>query len=445
MAEPSKPYKVHFHWKNDSKGVLKKVSCDEENIPGEGWSWGQLGHIFSSSGLHEACLTVKQANTLQPINGGFLYMDVGCWLDNQQTFGLICAGDAAVCGFEYAPEEPVAGSSGKSLLDRFAQLPGISVHFREKVQSPTPAPDHLYLILPDMHVPDSPPLGYRKPVNDGTWDSTHYGAWDVDPRAFDTQTKHDLFNSRASIPAMIRFLSLVQSLTQKPEWKGKITLVQLGDMYELWAGRECEFIFTPPDQPGIIMKPKGAEFVSWYLGYTHHSNPELFHAFDRCAAQGINMLFLHGNHDNYLSCPEVVQRANAYIKSDPISKNDPASTVHPRRKEIDQDGLFIEHGQRCDLVNRDGATEGFKNCNIAANHHFLKALGPVERATFVVGAATKWCVENGKFGVYVMGHTHEADLKRVEVYHQREGSNLVAGPRDVRVQAITATPLKGTK
>ena len=446
MAEP---YKVYFHWKNDSNGTLHVVSCDEANIPGEGISRAWLGHLWSvftsNTGLHEACMTVDKANKLHLRKGGFPYMDVGCWLDNQQTFGLICGGDAAVCGFEYAPKKPVPSSGGRSLLDRFARLPGVSVHLRDKVQSPLSKSDHLFLILPDMHVPDAPPLGFRRPVNDGRWDNLHYGAWDVDPRAFDTQSKHDLFNSRASIPAMIRFLSLVESVVQNPEWQGKITLVQLGDMYELWAGRELEFMQTDSDKPVILMKKGGIRWVSDWISQTHQNCPELFQAFDRCAAQKIPMLFLHGNHDNYLSRPEVVEAAKEAIKNDPASKSDPPTDVYPRHKEIDLDHVFIEHGQRCDLYNRDGATSGFNKCQTATDYHFLKPYGPLERATFVVGAAAKWCVQGRDFGVYVMGHTHIPDLKRVEVYHQRGGTTYVASPEGVMVKAITETPLEGTQ
>lgn len=461
MAEATEPYKVYFHWKNDSSGKLKAVSCDEKNIPGEEGFLANVSHIVESfkGGEQAACLTVNETNTLHLKKGGFLYMDVGCWLGGKQTFGLICGEDAAVCGFKYPSQKPapkpVASSSRKSLLDRFAELPNISIHLREKVQSPGSDPDHLYLILPDMHVPDAPPLGYSRPVNDGRWNATNGGAWDIDPRAFDVQTKRDFFNSRASIPAMIDFLSVVAFLAEKPAWKDKITLVQLGDMYELWAGRDLEFIPNePPKEPKVELVPGGSQEVSRWISETHQRFPLLFQAFDECAKQGIAMLFLHGNHDNYLSCPKVVQEANACIKSDIILKSDPPTTVYKRHKEINQDHIFIEHGQRCDPYNRDGATEGFENCNSAVDPHGvkyalslvvnLKDLGATERAMFVVGAAAKWCVKERNFGVYVMGHTHTPDLKRVEVYHQREGTVYVVGGGTM-AEVTTETPLEGTE
>ncbi len=449
MAEPTQPYKVYFHWKNDSSGKLKAVSCDQENIPGEEGFLANVSHLVESfkGGLPAACLTVNEVNTLHLKKGDFLYMDAGCWLDNKQTFGLICGEDAAVCGFKYLPPKPVASSGGKGLLNQFIQSSeSISIHLREKVQSPTPNSDHLYLILPDMHVPDAPPLGYSRPVDDGRWNAVSGGAWDVDSRAFDLQTTRDLFNSRASIPAMINFLEHVRSLAEKPEWKDKITLIQLGDMYELWAGRELEFIPNdPPEKPEVNLVWGGAQEVSRWISETHQRFSTLFQVFDECAKQGIAMRFLHGNHDNYLLCSEVVQEANTCIKSDIILKSDPPTTVYERHKEINQDHVFIEHGQRCDPYNRDGATEGFNNCNSAVAHPILQGLGAVERAMFVVGAAAKWCVQERNFGVYVMGHTHTPNLKRVEVYHEREGANYVAGPGGTLVEVRTETPLEGTQ
>ncbi len=171
------------------------------------------------------------------------------------------------------------------------------------------------------------------------------------------------------------------------------------------------------------------------------------------------MLFLYGNHDSYLACSKVTDAANAYLTSNSWSvppppdlsphvlptQGGPLSKVYLRKKEIDQDCIFIEHGQRCDQYNYDGAVKGFNNANLAAEIPGLKKLGPTERATFVVGAAAKWCVQERNFGVYVMGHTHEANLRRVEVYHQREGTDHVVGPNGVTVEVKTETPLEGTE
>jgi len=232
----AKPYNVYFHWKNDSAGNLMVVSCDEKNVPGEGMSLGLLSHLWSKvtgkTGLPEACLTANEANKLHLKAGGFLYMDVGCWLDGNQTFGLICGAEAAVCEYEALKPKAAAGSNGNGLLDQFTRQPGVSVKFREKIYPPQPPDDkHLYLILPDMHVADATFLG----------------------EPGDKSSKRDLFNSRVSISPMIQFLSMVQGLGLA----GKMTLVQLGDMYELWAERKCKFIPKKPREKHEVELVRG--------------------------------------------------------------------------------------------------------------------------------------------------------------------------------------------
>lgn len=256
--------------------------------------------------------------------------------------------------------------------------------------------------------------------------------------------KRDLFNSRASIAAMISFLSMVQGLG----WADQITLVQLGDMYELWAARELLFEQSKDDKVHII--GDGVETVGMWVGRTHLLYPYLFHAFDECASQGMKILFLHGNHDDYLSNPAVVAAANAYVQTglSPYggdTRTGPSTTVHPRRKEIAQDSVFIEHGQRCDQYNHDGETSGYEKANTAVNQGFskhvidLKSIESTRRPTFVGGAAAEWCVRQGDFGLYVMGHTHKADLHQVEVYHRLE--ERIYGPEGTIV--IDKGPLDG--
>ena len=95
--------------------------------------------------------------------------------------------------------------------------------------------------------------------------------------------------------------------------------------------------------------------------------------------------------------------------------------VMPRIK----DGLFIEHGQRCDAANHDGTQYGWDKVKDALNPSGftwlldktvgLKKFDPIRRETFVTGAAAHWAMNNSAYGLYVMGHTHKPDLKYVEV------------------------------
>ena len=438
MAEASKaPYKVIFDWERDGahKGKLTAVSSEEENVPADETWLGKTLNFFSEATTGErekACLTVNKANTLQIKKGRFLYMDVGCWLGGSQSFGLVCGEDAVVCEYTPAPSVGTPKSSGNALLDRFTRLPGVSVKFREKIPPPHPADSkRLCLILPDMHVAEAPPRDYPRPPESSYWNELRGGSWADDPRAWDELAKRDLFDSRASTDAMVSFLSMVQGLG----WADQITLVQLGDMYELWAARDLFFRQSADDKVHII--GDGVETVGQWVGGTHLFYPSLFQAFDQCAARGVKMLFLHGNHDDYLSNPAVIAAANAYIQTGispygETRRRGPSTTVHPRQKEIAQDSVFIEHGQRCDHYNHDGETSGFEKANMAVNQGWtkhlveLKTIESTRRPTFVGGAAAMWCLRQGDFGLYVMGHTHKADLHQVEVYHRLD--TVVYGP-----------------
>jgi len=172
----------------------------------------------------------------------------------------------------------------------------------------------------------------------------------------------------------------------------------------------------------------------------------MFAKFDECQAAGMKLRFLHGNHDSYMIRKEIVTAANNYIKEYFSTKgycstgNAPGiptdwirnaihSKVHTRMHAIIEDGMFIEHGQRVDSSNQDGATKGHYMTNMAVSHSTLKEFDCVRRSSFVTGAAAYWVAHNGDFGLYVMGHSHEPELEYVDVYHQREDMIEVLVPR----------------
>lgn len=454
-----KPYKVMFNW-SGVKGNLTAVSCDHENIPKEGnigrklanW-WQQLG-IVNPGESDKAALTMNKSQTIQLRRGGFLYMDVGCWINGQQTFGLVWSDEAAICSYKpigYTPDETSSQKQMSSsdiikgnLIDVFLKdVPGVSLIKRKKILGKYPQDaKKLLLILPDMHVPESPPLDCPRPPqkegqNEVYWsiqneqDGTSYK---VNPFRWDHMVKHDLFNSRKSIDAMTEFLGETNRLC----WINQIDLVQLGDMYELWAARPCLLKQTPEDDPRIeiIPSPKLSDkcrtreeainnIGSW-IGNTHLIYFDLFGAFTRSLFA--SKVFLYGNHDSYLTVPEVVTVANNYIKS----QTSKTTVVYPRQQSFTGDSVFVEHGQRVDTANRDGETKGFGFAGFAADHEtiggVMKKSDPTRRETFVTGAAAYWTVNGANFGIYIQGHTHEADLNYVEVYHRREDINVVFDP-----------------
>ena len=440
-----KPYKVTFNWSGESldKGKLVAVSCDEENVPGENGFfksiidfWTQTT-IINDGEAKKAALAVNKVQTLQLQRGGFLYMDVGCWLKGTQTFGLAWKDEAAVCS--YTPSSVSGGGTAQeNLLNSFVQsVPGVSL-LKSKKKIPgkyTLDANTLYLILPDMHVPDAPPLSVPRPFDDGSWGKNKFGSYAEDPNTWDQLNKHDLFDSRQSIEAMVTFLSAVSGLS----WVKQIALVQIGDMYELWAARPCLLKKTPEANPyiEIISNAKelyytpqqSVEAIAGWIGHTHILFPRLFGAFDACACA---KTFLYGNHDQLLDQTGSdrggksmgAERAIACTSSSP-------STVYDRQQNVLRDGIFIEHGQRVDGFNRDGETSGFGMANKAANSPYIKkhknTFDPTRRETFVAGAAAAWMMNKARFGLYVQGHTHEADLNYVDVFHRREDTQVVYG------------------
>jgi hypothetical protein len=475
-----KPYKVTFTWSGAKldEGKLDLVACDQENIPNEShWlksvsnQWTQLGILnpgesakaaqsldnstynqLSTSNSEESqktALTLNKPQTVQLRRSGFLYMDVGCWLKGKQTFGLVWNDQAAICSY-YPASNAGNQSTQENLIKRFEEcIAGVTVDKTATILGNYPHDDTLYLILPDMHIPESPPLSVKRPNDDGSWKSflggrKKMGHYTEDPYAWDELVKHDLFESRKSIDAMITFLSGVAGLS----WCNKIALVQLGDMYELWAARPClleqisEAKLLPP--PAINIKIISNEdafcktvtdsiaLIAKWIGYTHIIYPDLFSIFD--TGTFASKTFLYGNHDSYLIDDRVVKEANTYIKENYTMHKSLLTTVYPRQQSNSQQGIFIEHGQRVDGYNQDGNTDGFSKSNNVilkvpgVGGYLKKNLDSTRRETFVTGAAAMWVSKNASFGLYVQGHTHEAALNYVEVYHKREDITVGADP-----------------
>jgi hypothetical protein len=132
----------------------------------------------------------------------------------------------------------------------------------------------------------------------------------------------------------------------------------------------------------------------------------------------LKALRIHGNHDGYRSDAKLL----------------PDSAVPAACKRwISQQGVWVEHGHRWDYYNRDGVAmgAGMTNAVYYHNQELIAASGGIagkafrqEQAFFQPGAAQWYLLINygsaawfdgsiQKFGVYVSGHTHTADLARI--------------------------------
>jgi hypothetical protein len=481
-------YKMKLVWSGAEldRGRLVQVSLDGDGIPWEGpggiapnWYLQIVHQEAQRAGVVRGGTTLDAPNSLTANEnqcvmlpaGRFLYMDVGRWLHGHHDFGLVAGNNAYLCRF--APGSKTSGSSpneSDKAENAVLTIPGVSVEKHLKILGPFPKNySHLYLILPDMHVPeamlpDDPDLSDLQQAHPENWK---------------VQQKRDcIFNSRESIPAMTEFLSKIRAVAR--DQGVSITLVQLGDMYELWAGRDCQFRDVSDDdylsllannKPAVQLlrspaeegMPSVEEVGMWIAG-THNLHRSLFAQFEACKNELPDCRFLHGNHDSYLSLSEVVDSANQtmqdlyarkanpwagtlsqYTQPKPIY--DPPPKVFYRERNLFFEGIFIEHGQRFDWANRDGKQYGWEKTNDALNSpgQIEKLFDSTRRGTFVAGATAWWTLcRNNKsknFGLYVQGHTHTPELKYVEVAHVREDDVWVPrGDREVLRRKFTPIP-----
>lgn len=435
-------YKIVFTWAQNSS-QLQTISCDEQNVPAEhfmgkpaNWWMGEIkGEVAKARqqlDVNKAALTVNtvKRQCVRMPRGLFLYMDVGCWLKGKQTFGVICGQSAILCDYNPNSSKPgLSATTSSGPVESILSIPGVSIRKAQKIPPPAPSnPNHVLVVLPDMHVPESPPLTYPRPFDDGTWGANKRGNWRQDPNEFDRYASYDcIFESRKSITAMIKFLRDLRALSLSD-----ISLVQLGDMYELWAGRRpCQFQQSDKSEIRFV-DHNSAKLVGEWVGGIHEMQDDLFVEFDLCV-KSMPVAFLHGNHDCYLSrtpqgeASPVVKYANDYIdmywqRTDEYGGRRTSfkpTRVYPRNREYSEPGVFIEHGQRCDQANRDGERYGWDKTNSAVDFGPWKWFDSTRRRTFVAAAAVHWCISQMSYGIYVMGHTHEPDLSYVDVMHQK--------------------------
>ncbi len=422
-----KEYEINFKWKQGStnKRFLDYVECDGINIPGEAtWEGGIANFLvqLTTNEMQDAAGHANVVNVLKPPRGRFVYMDVGKWCGGRQSFGVIWKDTAVICDF-IGPASPTKTGTG-NLLEQFLNIGGICELARLTLDTPYPeSEDVLHIILPDMHVPPCPPREWPRPTV--RWRSpeerARLPAWQWGSEYYDIICERDLFKSRVSIPKLTAFLNLIADTP----YASNIRMTQIGDMYELWMKQPLLFKRKPNGPPGVDLEPMGAWHVGRWLCDIHEFYPELFEAFDLCVeklGKGVN--FLHGNHDCYLSVPEVIAEANkqiAELAAQPKGRQNYSARMKPTRVHqrvasgfAFDSGVYIEHGQRCDKFNSDGDPDGHKATQHGGDWPF-KNFDSIRRGSFVAAASALWLVESQAFSCYVMGHTHEPALAYVNV------------------------------
>ena len=209
---------------------------------------------------------------------------------------------------------------------------------------------------------------------------------------------------------------------------------QLGDMFEFWIGLQS--LFTE----GRLEVPSSNhdEIQNW-LSCAYHSTM----VGDQSLAERIHYCtvaqktWIYGNHDNYLHCvpgnevtfTEVQQRTEPFERAPRAHIAQQHRWGSPPRRHQDyflhQNGIRMEHGHQGDEFNRDNnAIRGHDITQMCFTlGPWTRAFGDQGRAKFVAYGAsryyTRWDERDIK--VFVMAHTHEAHLERVNVYRTNRG------------------------
>jgi len=236
-----------------------------------------------------------------------------------------------------------------------------------------------------------------------------------------------------------------------------LELIQLGDLFDLWLGFQRAFGKPIGDVPAVDnLNPKcGLEFARHWVKqslYESDQGPHLVHLLTLSQHAGknkktgapLNTYFLYGNHDNYR------KHGNSAALEVPVGQEHVGKTIRAFRapSSFARPGLWAEHGHQPDSSNRDeDPSLGHKLTQAAFIKPGVRSLeGPagwlasgvtgddIPRVTSLKHALAK-CLLNHLppepdvsksapskprpiercRGIYVMGHSHEPMLKRVEL------------------------------
>lgn len=388
-----------------------------------------------------------------------VYMDVGRWggptslAGRQRNFGLVWGTWAAICDFEpgtpvmtpaeeflrdeqgaVRPDHPInefisnvraAGSSVRVLRSMFSANPNYLKGFKHDFAT-------LYVILPDLHLPVTvtkppPPDGnhmgrvdYRQATSqfpieadDGVMPNSNPTAFgEGATRWFNNYLAGDIFGGPNSPGAvdLNRFLAIIENISLRDN--RKLHFVQIGDMYDYWIGLS-RFFSKQPGHDVVLANGTGenngilaGSFIDFWTDRTNvtqqsGTNPNCVERLNKLAAHPRHKTsWLFGNHDNYLAAHTPVIKVGTGVPA--------------RVRKVHTDGVLIEHGQRGDPDNRDGATNGHSTTNRVFALKQLRALDPNRRNFFTAMAGATY-VGNPDFHMFVMGHTHSPFLTRLRI------------------------------
>jgi UDP-2,3-diacylglucosamine pyrophosphatase LpxH len=211
---------------------------------------------------------------------------------------------------------------------------------------------------------------------------------------------------------LVIFLNGVSNLNTNV--KNLLHFISLGDMFELWLGREYQF--SPGLHDPQWRSSESVNLVSdWALEIMIQNTPVL-ESFRQLNQAGLaEVKFIWGNHDAYLNSTRVTNQLGL-PRRDPLYRG------------LNGD-ILAEHGHRFDRSNHDNtsAWSGPAGANAAFYMPVLRSAEPIARTLtsighpssmrdcYLLGATLIYLYQRydqnvNPFSIYVMGHSHDRQL-----------------------------------
>jgi hypothetical protein len=375
----------------------------------------------------------------------FVYLDAGRWGAHEYSFGLVSGRDCYLC--EYVPGESFSDDAvpqcrNTSVNDLFTQLWALNCGVRviNYAQAPDVSPEtendrRVYLLLPDYHLPPIswfyPDLAgklrasdvYNEPpewfCNSGPYGRHRYYYQRLyGRRRVDERNGRELYHeSDIFLPAgshLVRFLGALARLSSGV--KGRLHVINLGDMFELWLNREYQFVGG--EEGGPVFRGGGADNAADWTAEVMLANMgviETHRALETASLAEVS--YLWGNHDAYLMHPDVTSQVG----------------LPPRSASYTglNGDLHIEHGHRFDSKNHDKikSSDGPWFANLTYHHPRIRDWekygrsavslvtgSPEVRDSFLLGASLLYLHHKLRrhekpFSVFCMGHTHSRFMR----------------------------------
>ncbi|MCC7133361.1 MAG: hypothetical protein IT352_11960 [Gemmatimonadales bacterium] len=430
---------------------------------------GAQGLNFANPIVTSRSLDAKVFDSITKSSHSILLMDVGRWGGpaptgkplgvRQRDFGVVAGTRAALCEFQPvgttipAAEFLILDPAGKPIdhpINTFLtemRKAGGSVRIMRHDNSTNPNSlgkwvqdtTTVHVILPDLHLP----ICTSKPAKT-TDDGHHMGRFEyqkgvvgvvekvpddhgmVKPifgsgpaelgsgalRWFDRYLAGDIFGHADESAAvdLIKFLDVIEAI--KLPAPLSLHFTQLGDLYDLWIGLDRFFSEQPTHS--VVLQNNGGilagDFIDHWCRRTEAalmpaSGDPRKNVVSRLNAlslgSAIRSSWLHGNHD-------------AYLAAHTAQKVGGGNMFAPRKPLVSEGGTRIEHGQRGDPQNRDGATSGHSGTNQVFAFPVIRSFDPNRRNFYFALAAVTYA-EVPDFHIFVMGHTHSPFLTRMKL------------------------------